>query len=217
MSHCENRGWSHRRVGKKTQSCGFDRRWPQPCAQSHTHQMVGAAWNTHTETHTYTHTHTYTQHTHTDTHGHTHGHRHTRTCIWAHTHKRTHTDTHTQTYTDMHTHGHTHRHIQMHTWKHTQDAELTLPTDIREQESRRKAPFQSNTLEPQRNDIDSNAIFSLWEDFTKILNKRCLNINQLLSRNYNKIFRWFYIFFNFYWVIYNVVSSRCTAKWISST
>ena len=55
--------------------------------------------------------------------------------------------------------------------------------------NRRKAPFQSNTLEPQRNDIDSNANFSLWEDFTKILNKRCLNINQLLSRNYNKIFR----------------------------
>ena len=63
-------------------------------------------------------------------------------------------DTHTDTY------GCTH--------KNTQDAEVTLPTDIREQESRRKAPFQSNTLEPQRNHVDSNAIFSLWEDFTKI-------------------------------------------------
>ena len=176
--------------------------------------VVGATQNTHTGTHTHT------QHTHTDTHGHTHRHGHARTHIWAHTHKRTNTDTHKQTYTAIHTYGHTHTHIQMHIWKHTQDAEVTLPTDIREQESRRKAPFQSNTLEPQRNDIDSNANFSLWEDFTKILNKRCLNINQLLSRNYNKIFRlWFCIsfFFYFYWVIYNVVSFRCTAKWISYT
>jgi len=142
VSHCENRGWSHRRVGKEE----WERRHRAAGLTDGDHShvpraihtrwwVVGAAWNTHTETHTYT------QHTHTDTHGHTHGHRHTRTCIWAHTHKWTHTDTHTQTYTDMHTHGHTHRHIQMHTWKHTQDAELTLPTDIREQESRRKVPF----------------------------------------------------------------------------
>ena len=128
VSHCENRGWSHRRVGKKTQSCGFDRRWPQPCAQSHTHQMVGAAWNTHTETHTYTHTHTYTQHTH----------RHT----WTHTRTQTHKNMHMGTHTQMDTHRHTytdiHRHA--HTWTHTQthtDAHMETHTGCRAYTSNR--------------------------------------------------------------------------------
>ena len=146
----------------------------------------GGWWGPH-KTHTQGHTHT--RNTHTQTHMDTHTDMDTQEHTYGHTHTNGQTQTHINRHTRPYTHMDTHTHIQMHIWKHTQDAEVTLPTDIREQESRRKAPFQSNTLEPQRNDIDSNANFSLWEDFTKILNKRCLNINQLLSRNYNKIFR----------------------------
>ena len=79
-----------------------------------------------------------------------------------HTQMDTHThDTHMETHTWTHSNTQTHRHIRTHTQKHTQAAEITLPTDIREQESRRKAPFQYSTLEPQRNDIASKAISSL--------------------------------------------------------
>ena len=64
------------------------------------------------------------------------------------THKNTHMGTHTDTHD---TKGHTETHTDTYgcTHKNTPDAEATLPTDIREQESRRKAPFQP-TLESHK-------------------------------------------------------------------
>ena len=130
VSHCENRGWSHRRMGKEEWERRHRAAGLTDGDHSHVPRAIHTRWwgphETHTQKHTHTHIHTHTHNTHTQTHmdthtdtdtqehayGHTHTNGHTQTHIHRHTQTCTHMDTHTDTYRC--THGNTHRMQSLH-------------------------------------------------------------------------------------------------------